>query len=44
MWTDSEIALHYLQNKECNFGIYVSRRVKDILENTELNEWNYVSS
>ena len=44
MWTDSEIVLHYLQNEECNFGIYVSHRVKEILENTERNEWNYVSS
>ena len=34
----------YLQNEECNFGIYVSHRINEIFENTELNEWNYVSS
>ena len=31
-------------NDDRNFGIYVSHRVNEILENTELNEWNYVSS
>ena len=44
MWTDSKIVLHYLQNEDRNFGIYVSHRVNEILENTKLNEWNYVSS
>ena len=44
MWTDSKIVLRYLQNEDRNFGIYVSHRVNEILENTELNEWNYVSS
>ena len=44
MWTDSKIVLHYLQNDDRNFGIYVSHRVNEILENTKLNEWNYVSS
>ena len=44
MWTDSKIALHYQQNEDCNFGIYVSHRVHEILENTKLNEWNYDSS
>ena len=42
MWTDSKIVLHYLQNEDGNFGIYVSYRVNEILENTKLNEWNYV--
>ena len=41
---DSNTVLHYLQNKDRNFGIYVSHRRNEILENTELNEWNYVSS
>ena len=44
MWTDSKIALHYLQNKDSYFGIYVSHRVNKISENTKLSEWNYVSS
>ena len=44
MWTDSKIVLHYLQNQDCNFEIYLSHRVNKILENNELNEWNYVSS
>ena len=43
MWTDSKIVSH-LQNEDRNFGIYVSHRVNKILENTKLNEWNYVSS
>ena len=41
---DSNTVLHYLQNKDRNFGIYVSHRINKILENTELNKWNYVSS
>ena len=44
MWTDSKIVLHYLQNEDRNFGIYVCHRVNEILENAKLNEWNYVSS
>ena len=36
--------LHYLQNEDRNFGIYVSHRVNEILEHIKLNEWNYVSS
>ena len=44
MWTDSKIVLHYLQNEDRNFGIYVSHRVNETLQNTKLNEWNYVSS
>ena len=44
MWTDPKIVLHYLQNEDHNFGIYVSHTVNEILENTELNEWNCVSS
>ena len=43
MLTDSKIVLHYLHNEDHNFGIYVSHRVNEILENTKLNEWNYVS-
>ena len=41
---DSNTILYYLQNKDRNFGIYVSHRINKILENTELNKWNYVSS
>ena len=39
-----KIVLSYLLNEDYNFGIYVSDRVNEILENTELNEWNYLSS
>ena len=38
MWTDSKIILHYLQNEDRNFRIYVSHRVNEILENAKLNE------
>ena len=41
---DSNTILYYLQNKDRNFGIYVSHRINEILETTELNKWNYVSS
>ena len=44
MWTGSKTILHYLQNEDRNFRIYVSHRVNEILKNTELNEWNYVPS
>ena len=30
MWTDSKLVLHYLQNEDRNFGIYVSHRISDI--------------
>ena len=36
LWTDSKIALHYLQNENRNSGIYVSHRVNETLEKTEL--------
>ena len=41
---DSNTILYYLQNKDRHFGIYVSHRINEILETTELNKWNYVSS
>ena len=44
LFKDSNTILYYLQNKDRNFGIYVSHRINKILENTELNKWNYVSS
>ena len=44
MWTDSKIALHYLQNEDHNFGVCVSHRVNKILEYNELNELNCISS
>ena len=44
MWADSKIVLHYLQNEGRNIGIYVGHRVNQILENTKLNECNYVFS
>ena len=44
LFKDSNTILYYLQNKDRNFGIYVSHRINEILETTELNKWNYVSS
>ena len=42
---NSKRVFHYLQNEYRNPGIYVSYRINDeILKNTKLNEWNYISS
>ena len=44
MWTDSKIVLSYLQNEDRNVGVYIRHRKNKILENTELNEQNCISS
>ena len=40
--TDSKINLHYLQNKTKIFGIYVSHRIDEILENTGTSPLNLI--
>ena len=44
MWTDPKLVLHYLQNEDRNFWIYVSQRINEILKTTEFSEWNFGSS
>ena len=42
LWTDSKINLHYLQNKTKIFGIYISHRIDEILENTGTSPLNLI--
>lgn len=43
-WTDSTAVLHFLKSKTKRFKIYVSNRVSEILDLTELHQWHYVPS
>ena len=41
-WTDSEIVLGYLNNTQKKFNIFVTNRLREILEITEVDEWHHV--
>ena len=43
-WTDSETVLNYLYNENANFGVYVTHRVNEIHNNTNIENWHYVQS
>ena len=42
MYSDSQVILGYITNKERRFTKYVSRRVQIILEHTSEDQWNYI--
>ena len=44
LYSDSEIALGYIRNKERTFSRYVTTRVGMILKNSNPSQWNYISS
>jgi len=41
-WTDSEIVLHYLRNKNRRFKTFVANRIEEIKENCMVEEWQHV--
>ena len=43
-WTDSIVTLQYIRNETHRFKVYVANRVTEILEVTNKDQWNYVSS
>ena len=44
LWTDSKTVLNYLYNENTNFGVYVTHRVNEICNNTNIEDWDYVQS
>ena len=42
--TDSRTVLNYLYNEYTNFGVYVTHRVNEIRNNTNIEDWHYVQS
>ena len=43
-WTDSEVALGYVNNDAKCFKIFVANRVQLIWENSDVNQWMNVDS
>lgn len=43
-WTDSMIVLGYISNATKPFQTFVANRVQTILENSKVEQWNYVPS
>ncbi|XP_051802834.1 uncharacterized protein LOC127533562 [Acanthochromis polyacanthus] len=43
-WTDSQVALGYINNEARRFHIFVANRVQLIRENTDPNQWHYVDT
>ena len=44
MYTDSQIVMGYLSNKDKRFTKYVERRVSMILHHTSISDWSYIST
>ena len=42
LWSDSKTVLNYLHNDYSNFGVYVTHRVNEILNSTNIEDWQYV--
>ena len=38
LWTDSKTVLNYLYNENTNFGVYVTHRVNEIHNNTNIED------
>ena len=43
-WTDSKTVLNYLYNENANFGVYLTHRVNEIHNNTNIEDWHNVQS
>ena len=41
-WTDSKVVLSYIKNDARRLKTFVANRIKQIRENTELQQWQYV--
>ena len=42
LWSDSKTVLNYSHNDYSNFGVYVTHRVNEILNSTNIEDWQYV--
>lgn len=42
IWTDSTVVLNWLNAQSSRLKVYVSNRVNQILELTNVSQWNYV--
>ena len=43
-WTDSKVVLDYIKNEVKQFKIYVANRIHIIKENSNVNQWKYIST
>ena len=43
-WTDSQILLGYINNDSLRFKIFVANRVQFIWNNTDIEQWHYIST
>ena len=43
-WTDSKVILGYINNEVKRFKIFVANRVQTIKENSNVEQWKYISS
>ena len=43
-FTDSAIVLHYLQNEEKRFCVFIAKRVLTIRDGSTVNQWHHVPS
>ena len=44
LYTDSQIVLGYLRNKQRRFSKYIERRVQAILNHSDVEQWKYVGT
>ena len=42
LWLDSKTVLNYLRSDYSNFGVYVTRHDNEILNSTNIEDWQYV--
>ena len=42
LWSDSTAVLYWLRHDPKDFKVFVANRLKEIRENSLLNEWRYV--
>ena len=43
-WTDSQVVLGYINNDSRRFKIFVANRVQFIRDNTDIEQWHYIST
>ena len=44
LWSDSKTVLNYLRNRNTNFGPYIMRRSNEIRQNTNVEDWNNITT
>ena len=42
LWSNWKTVLKYLHNYYSNFGVYITHRVNEILNSTNIEDWQYV--